>query len=135
MSNTQPLDEWLAGVEERVAAATKGPWWYAEEHGAVYVDDDAAERIADVCGGGRDLDTDANGVFIANSYADLERALAEIKRLSAPVTITDEMVERAARAAYVAWDDGEDDWNKLTKSWHEDWRGTARAALKAALKA
>lgn len=53
-----------------------------------------------------------------------------------PVSITDEMVERAARGAYVSWVstsfDDEPEWERLEENTRKHWRIHTRAALEAA---
>ena len=65
----------------------------------------------------------------ADEWADggIEMVQDIVDTVLASLTIDDAMVERAAMAAYDAWD-GEG-WEELTDSWQADWRDVARAVI------
>lgn len=102
MSNNPMTQERLDTIQERVDAATPGPW---------AVDSDDPAYIIYPEGGGWDglviahvADQDGalfpvehNGALIVNAPQDLTDLLAEVERLRALTTVDDAKIERVAR--------------------------------------
>ena len=140
MSTNEPMtQEQLDAIQERVDAATPGPW---------AVDSDDPSYIIYSEKGGWDglviayvaeqdgalFPVEHNGALIANAPQDLTDLLTEVERLRALTTVDDDMVERAARVL------NEEDETPGTLSWDNEsemnrrsYRRMARAALDAAL--
>lgn len=100
MSINEPMtQEQLDAIQRRVDSATSGPWGcYGDGAHEVfnageYSDGDPGEVIAAV------IDKRSDAVFIAEAREDVPALLAEVERLRARLTVDDDMVERAARAA------------------------------------
>lgn len=81
---------------------------------------------------GIDIDSAA---LIAHAPQDLADLLAEVKRLRALTTVDEDMVERAARALFLArwYTNTEDKWARFPEVVRESWRMDARDVLDAAL--
>lgn len=86
----------LAEVEQRVNAATPGPWW--NDGHEIYVGEDgipaASTWIGETCSVELPDYGDANGTFIAHARQDVPALVAEVRRLKARV----EELERATPA-------------------------------------
>lgn len=102
-------DERLAEIVACSAAADRGPWEVtAGEKKAVFIESPNGDVLAhDVRGSGHLSEdyvwmSDANAALIANAQTYIAELLAEVARLQKALTITDEMVERAAAANYPA---------------------------------
>ena len=132
MTEQTPMtQEQLNAIQERVDAATRGPWAHDFCGNVDQVETQAhatGTRIADNL-------TPGDADLIAHAPQDLTDLLAEVKRLRALTTVDDAMVERAARALYLRESDwsSEAKWDRLPEFARESWRKTARAALDAAL--
>lgn len=111
MSTNEPMtQEQLDAIQGRVDSATSGPWGcYGDGAHEVfnageYSDGDPGEVVAAV------IDKLSDAVFVAEAREDIPALLAEVHRLRALTTVTDDMVERAAEAWYVAQNPGMEDW-------------------------
>lgn len=132
-------DDKHEAARARCEAATEGPWDAQPDRTgtATIVLDQEGYALWDVLGTLLDKD----GEFIAHARADLADALDEIERLRALTTITDNMVERAAREIYgpARWDSDifferspNSYWPHLAQGIY-DARDKARATLESAL--
>ena len=70
--------------------------------------------------------------FITHAYTDVPALLAEVERLRTNPTVTDDMVERAARAMSSIISCGSGPWESLSEVTRDIWLQTSRAALNAA---
>ena len=135
MNTNEPItQERLDAIQARVDGATGGPWGcYGDGAHEVfdageYSDGDRGEVVAAV------IDKLSDAVFIAEAREDIPALLAEVKRLRALTTVTDDMVERAARAMCdIEAQADQAMWDKLDEDERDVWRIDARAALDAAL--
>ena len=104
----QPLSEFLAEVEARLAATTPGPWY--RDEGGVYAGEytpylESRNRIADTCWGAPACSArhSKNAALIAHAPEDLKRLVRELKaalaRAEAAEAERDELRDLAADAA------------------------------------
>ena len=131
----------------RCEAATEGPW---ESCGGTIeggptsgrdVVTTAVDCMAYCYGGrGRGVEHPEDREFIAHARADIPDLLAEVERLRALTTITDDMVERAEEALVYTMGQESDgaDWISEWQGWTVvdgtyDMPSAVRAALEAAL--
>lgn len=142
MSANEPMtQEQLDAIQEREAKATTGPWGV---DGPAQCGPEDSLSVYPVKGGGalaymQPLWDDAQ--FIAHAREDIPALLAEVDRLRALTTVTNEMIERGARAFYEYPTPGLDaslrtDWDRLTKASPDvadNYRAHTRATLDAAL--
>ena len=137
---SEPMsDERLEQIQARAVAATPGPWdcygdgAYEVFDAGEYRDGDPGEVVAPVVTKLNDAE------FIAHARGDIPALLAEVARLREALTITDEMVERVAKARYLASYEGDPfslEWDELCERFPEDvylFRREVRATLEAAL--
>ena len=133
MNTNEPMtEERLHAIRSRVNAATSGPWGcYGDGAHEVfdageYDDGDPGELVAPVV-------TKLNdAVFIAHARTDMPALLAEVDRLRARPAVTEDMVERAARAMSSIISCGSGPWESLSEVTRDIWLQTSRAALNAA---
>lgn len=141
MTEQTPMtQEQLNAIQERVDAATPGPWAVDSDDPAYIIypekggwDGLVIAHVAEQ--DGALLPVEHNGALIANAPQDLTDLLAEVKRLRALTTVDDAMVERAARALYlreISWS-SEAKWDRLPDPVKRMWRLKAEAVLDAAL--
>ena len=137
---SEPMsDERLEQIQARAVAATPGPWdcygdgAYEVFDAGEYRDGDPGEVVAPVVTKLNDAE------FIAHARGDIPALLAEVARLREALTITDEMVERAAETCYLASfkeDDLDRQWDKACERFPyvaDLFRREVRATLEAAL--
>ena len=140
MSTNNPMtQEELDAIQERVNAATPGPWAVDSDDPAYIIypekggwDGLVIAQVADQ--DGALFSVEHNGSLIANAPQDLADLLAEVERLRALTTVDDDMVKRAARAMCdIEAQPDQVMWDKLDEDERDSWRIDARAALEAAL--
>ena len=145
MSTNDPMtEEELDAIRARVEVATDGPWAvdsddpsyiiYSEKGGW---DGLVIAQVADQ--DGALFPVEHNGALIAHAPQDLTALLAEVERLRARPAVTEDMVERAARAFYEHLAPGVDvslrpSWDKLVEA-SPDIADAYRAGVRAALNA
>lgn len=135
MNTYEPMtEERLDAIQARVDGATGGPWGcYGDGAHEVfdageYSDGDRGEVVAAV------IDKLSDAVFIAEAREDIPALLAEVERLRALTTVTEDMVERAALVLGNRRHRGiHRGWSGATSAARDGWRDEARAALDAAL--
>lgn len=140
MSTNEPMtQERLDAIQERVDAATRGPWAVDSDDPAYIIypekggwDGLVIAHVAEQ--DGALFPVEHNGALIAHAPQDLTDLLAEVKRLRARLTVDNDMVERVARVLH------EEDETPGTLSWDNEsemsrrnYRRIACAVLDAAL--
>lgn len=140
MNTNEPMpQEQLDAIQERVDAATPGPWAVDSDDPAYIIypekggwDGLVIAHVAEQ--DGALFPVEHNGSLIAHAPQDLADLLAEVERLRALTTVDDDMVERAARAMCdIEAQADQAMWDKLDEDERDVWRIDARAALDAAL--
>lgn len=144
MSTNAPMtQEQLDAIQERVDAATPGPWAVDSDDPAYIIypekggwDGLVIAHVAEQ--DGALFPVEHNGALIAHAREDIPALLAEVERLRAQPAVTEDMVERAARASYgpVAWDrllEAGGDPTSITAAQLSIHRAMVRAVLAAAL--
>lgn len=135
---TMPQER-LDAIQERVDAATPGPWAVDSDDPSYIIyserggwDGLVIAQVADQ--DGALFPVEHNGALIAHAPQDLTDLLAEVERLRARLTVDDDIVERAARAMCdIEAQADQAMWDKLDEDERDVWRIDARAALDAAL--
>ena len=147
MNTHEPMpQERLDAIQERVDAATPGPW-AADSDDPAYIiypeqggwDGLVIAHVAEQ--DGALFPVEHNGSLIAHAPQDLTDLLAEVERLRARPAVTEDMVERGALAFYEHPTPGVDvsltpGWDRLTATSPDvatAYRNRIRAALEAAL--
>ena len=112
MSTNEPMTQGrLDAIRERVEVATDGPWAVDSDDPSYIIHSERGgwdglviAQVADQ--DGALFPVEHNGALIAHAREDIPALLAEVERLRAQPAVTEDMVERAARASYgpVAWD-------------------------------
>lgn len=135
MSTNEPMTrEQLDAIQERVDAATDGPWVegtrcvFTEDYARAIVSDSLVE-VPGMTPYAEAVQNPADVALIAHAPEDLAALLAEVERLRALTTVTEDMVERGKAAhheAFNAW--------KAKRSL-EDADNRKSAAMRAALNA
>lgn len=131
MSNNESMpQEQLDAIRRREAKATAGPWshwsgWEQWDHSVMSYELDDAPTVANII---PELD---DAEFIAHAREDVPALLAEVERLRALTTVTEDMVERGKAAHHEAFNA----WKAKRSLEDSDNRRVAamRAALDAAL--
>ena len=142
MSTNPMTQEQLDAIQERVDAATPGPWAVDSDDPAYIIypekggwDGLVIAHVAEQ--DGALFPVEHNGALIAHAPQDLTALLAEVERLRARLTVNDAMVERAARESY-----GPQEWDLVLSDVDVDaaapvklavHRAMTRAVLEAAL--
>lgn len=127
----------IAEIQDRLAAATPGPWCVTGDYVASYGREYEIASFGETSVWTARCQRAQEADLIANAPADIAALLTEVKRLRAEnaalrarLTITPEKVEDAAKAGHTEWD--WNDWHLLAESWQTDWRSMICVALKAA---
>ena len=131
----------LEAIKARSEAATEGPWewdnptvgqhWSRPEPWATVVDDEV--NCGGYCYGGSSspIKSDADGQFIAHAREDIPALVAEVERLRAQPTITDEMFTRGALAMHRITCDTH--WHECSHAGPAGCMAIARQVLEAAI--
>lgn len=132
MSTETPMTQGrLDEIQARVDAV--GPVLPARHGTAPYEVYDSTEHDSGKMGGymthGSPREVDAE--FITHAYTDVPALLAEVQRLRVLTTVTEDMVERAARAMSSIISCGSGPWESLSEVTRDIWLQTSRAALDA----
>lgn len=140
MSTNAPMNqEQLDAIQERVDAATPGPWAVDSDDPSYIIyserggwDGLVIAQVADQ--DGALFPVEHNGALIAHAPQDLTALLAEVERLRALTTVDDDMVERAAMVmcTRTTQPGARRGWDRATPAAKDAWREDARAALDAA---
>ena len=131
----------LEAIKARAAAATEGPWewddptigqhWSRPQPWATVVDDEVSCMAYCYGGSSSPIKSDADGQFIAHAREDIPVLLAEVERLRAQLTITDEMVKRGALAMHRITCDT--NWHECSHAGPAGCMAIARQVLEAAI--